>query len=313
MRAVAGRARPVKKSDFHYELPESLIAQAPLAQRSASRMLLVPPDSGALADLQVRDLPGLLQPGDLLVFNDTRVIPARLFGSKDSGGRVEILIERLLPGDQARAQVRASKSPRAGSRIVLDGGGQAPGEVVIAKARLHGVVDDARRCDVRDGAFKRLGHLDAHLAVVLGHDHQQAVAHVAAADLPLVAHAVGVGRDVLGQGAGDHEHHDLGAARRLQRAQPRFQRRRVGRAERAGLVDHRAGECGHGLQAAAGLRPARPECYEQYSYQRLLDKRQRHISLQVVCWARRAAFRAWAWSWRSPPWAGRRSGPRSPP
>ena len=88
-------------------------------------MLLVPPDSGALADLQVRDLPGLLQPGDLLVFNDTRVIPARLFGSKDSGGRVEILIERLLPGDQARAQVRASKSPRAGSWIELDGGGRA--------------------------------------------------------------------------------------------------------------------------------------------------------------------------------------------
>ena len=95
------------------------------AQRSASRMLLVPPDSGALADLQVRDLPGLLQPGDLLVFNDTRVIPARLFGSKDSGGRVEILIERLLPGDQARAQVRASKSPRAGGWIELDGGGRA--------------------------------------------------------------------------------------------------------------------------------------------------------------------------------------------
>ena len=124
MTSVAGRARPVKKSDFHYELPESLIAQAPLAQRSASRMLLVPPDSGALADLQVRDLPGLLQPGDLLVFNDTRVIPARLFGSKDSGGRVEILIERLLPGDQARAQVRASKSPRAGGWIELDGGGR---------------------------------------------------------------------------------------------------------------------------------------------------------------------------------------------
>ena len=120
-------ARPdaLKKSDFHYELPEELIAQAPLAERSASRMLLVPPGGGAFADLHVRDLPGLLQPGDLLVFNDTRVIPARLFGQKDSGGRVEILIERLLPDEQARAQVRASKSPRAGSRIVLDGGGQA--------------------------------------------------------------------------------------------------------------------------------------------------------------------------------------------
>ena len=120
----------MKKSDFHYELPEELIAQAPLPERSASRLLLVPPgdaalSSGEFADMGVRDLPSLLQPGDLLVFNDTRVIPARLFGSKDSGGRVEILIERLLPGDQARAQVRASKSPRAGSWIELDGGGRA--------------------------------------------------------------------------------------------------------------------------------------------------------------------------------------------
>ncbi|ADV27054.1 S-adenosylmethionine/tRNA-ribosyltransferase-isomerase [Pseudoxanthomonas suwonensis 11-1] len=115
----------MKKSDFHYDLPEELIAQAPLAERSASRMLVVPPGEGEFADMHVRDLPELLQPGDLLVFNDTRVIPARLFGQKESGGRVEILIERLLPDAQARVQMRASKSPRPGSRIVLDGGGQA--------------------------------------------------------------------------------------------------------------------------------------------------------------------------------------------
>ncbi|RRN80358.1 tRNA preQ1(34) S-adenosylmethionine ribosyltransferase-isomerase QueA [Pseudoxanthomonas sp. SGD-10] len=115
----------MKKSDFHYDLPEELIAQAPLAERSASRMLVVPPGEGDFADLHVRDLPDLLQPGDLLVFNDTRVIPARLFGQKESGGRVEILIERLLPDEQARVQMRASKSPKPGSRIVLDGGGQA--------------------------------------------------------------------------------------------------------------------------------------------------------------------------------------------
>ncbi|RRN55006.1 tRNA preQ1(34) S-adenosylmethionine ribosyltransferase-isomerase QueA [Pseudoxanthomonas sp. SGNA-20] len=115
----------MKKSDFHYDLPEELIAQAPLAERSASRMLVVPPGEGDFADLHVRDLPDLLQPGDLLVFNDTRVIPARLFGQKESGGRVEILIERLLPDAQARVQMRASKSPKPGSRIVLDGGGQA--------------------------------------------------------------------------------------------------------------------------------------------------------------------------------------------
>ncbi|MCL7713761.1 tRNA preQ1(34) S-adenosylmethionine ribosyltransferase-isomerase QueA [Stenotrophomonas mori] len=115
----------MKKSDFHYDLPEELIAQAPLAERSASRLLVVPPAPAACADHHVRDLPELLQPGDLLVFNDTRVIPARLFGQKATGGRVEILIERLLGGQQARAQVGASKSPRPGSRIRLDAGGEA--------------------------------------------------------------------------------------------------------------------------------------------------------------------------------------------
>ena len=115
----------MKKADFHYELPSELIAQSPLPERSASRLLLVPPAPAPLADHGVRDLPQLLQPGDLLVFNDTRVIPARLFGTKASGGRVEILIERLLPGNEARAQVGASKSPKAGSSIALDAGGEA--------------------------------------------------------------------------------------------------------------------------------------------------------------------------------------------
>jgi len=122
MRAIVDLLPPtaLKKSDFHYDLPAELIAQAPLAERSASRLMLVPAAPAPFTDLQVRDLPSLLQPGDLLVFNDTRVIPARLFGQKASGGRVEILIERLLGGQQARAQVGASKSPKAGSRIALD-------------------------------------------------------------------------------------------------------------------------------------------------------------------------------------------------
>ena len=115
----------MKKSDFHYDLPAELIAQAPLPERSASRLLVVPPAPAPFADRGIRDLPGLLQPGDLLVFNDTRVIPARLYGQKASGGRVEILIERLLGNEEARAQVGASKSPRAGSRIALDAGGEA--------------------------------------------------------------------------------------------------------------------------------------------------------------------------------------------
>lgn len=115
----------MKTADFHYHLPPELIAQQPLPERSASRLLVLPPEPQPLQDRHIRDLPALLQPGDLLVFNDTRVIPARLFGSKTSGGRVEILIERLLSHDEAKAQIGASKAPKPGSRIVLDGGGEA--------------------------------------------------------------------------------------------------------------------------------------------------------------------------------------------
>ncbi len=115
----------MKKSDFHYELPEALIAQAPLPERSASRLLVVPPGDAGFVDQQVRDLPQWLRAGDLLVFNDTRVIPARIFGQKDTGGRVEILIERLLPENCARVQIGASKSPKPGGRIALDAGGEA--------------------------------------------------------------------------------------------------------------------------------------------------------------------------------------------
>jgi S-adenosylmethionine:tRNA ribosyltransferase-isomerase len=112
----------VKKSDFHYELPPELVAQAPLPQRSASRLLCLPAGDAPLADRRIGDLPDLLQPGDLLVFNDTRVLPARVFGHKASGGRVEILVERVLGTHEAKAQVKASKSPRAGTQIVLDDG-----------------------------------------------------------------------------------------------------------------------------------------------------------------------------------------------
>ena len=110
----------LKKSDFHFELPPELIAQQPLPQRSASRLLLLPAGDAPPQDRRMRELPELLQPGDLLVFNDTRVLPARLFGCKQSGGRVEILIERLLGAHEARVQMSASKPSRAGTRIELD-------------------------------------------------------------------------------------------------------------------------------------------------------------------------------------------------
>jgi S-adenosylmethionine:tRNA ribosyltransferase-isomerase len=111
--------RNPRLSDFDYALPHELIAQHPLPDRAGSRLLAVRSDR--LEDLQFRDLPGLLRPGDLLVFNDTRVIHARLHGEKESGGRVEVLIERPLGPHEALAQVRASHAPRPGSRLTLEG------------------------------------------------------------------------------------------------------------------------------------------------------------------------------------------------
>ena len=112
----------MKKSDFHFELPPELIAQQPLAQRSASRLLVVDAATDTLTDRQMAELPDCLKPGDLLVFNDTRVLPARLFGHKESGGAVEILIERVTGTHQARAQLGVSKKPTPGGRILLQDG-----------------------------------------------------------------------------------------------------------------------------------------------------------------------------------------------
>jgi len=105
-------------ADFDFPLPPELIAQHPSAQRRASRLLHVAGDT--LADRHFAELPTLIAPGDLLVFNDTRVIRARLFGVKESGGRVEVMIERVLDARRAQAQVRASKSPKPGSRLLLE-------------------------------------------------------------------------------------------------------------------------------------------------------------------------------------------------
>ena len=109
------------RSDFDYELPDELIARHPAARRSDSRLLHLDGRTGSIVDRQFADLPGLLRRGDLLVFNDTRVVPARLHGRKDSGGRVEILLERVLGGLRALVQLRASKAPASGSRLHLPG------------------------------------------------------------------------------------------------------------------------------------------------------------------------------------------------
>jgi S-adenosylmethionine:tRNA ribosyltransferase-isomerase len=107
------------RTDFHFELPKELIAQRPSEVRSGSRLLTLDGTTGAFADRQFRDFPGLLDPKDLLVFNDTRVIPARAFGVKDSGGRVELLLERALTANTALVHVRASKGLREGVTVKL--------------------------------------------------------------------------------------------------------------------------------------------------------------------------------------------------
>jgi S-adenosylmethionine:tRNA ribosyltransferase-isomerase len=110
----------MKKSDFFYHLPESLIAQKPLPERSASRLLQLDKTTGAIRDGQFADFLSRLQAGDLVVLNNTKVIPARLFGRKASGGKVEILIERLENDFQALAHVKASKSPKPESLLYLE-------------------------------------------------------------------------------------------------------------------------------------------------------------------------------------------------
>lgn len=110
----------MKTSDFRFDLPEELIAQYPSEQRSASRLLALNGNDGGLQDLQFTDLMTLLQADDLLVFNNTRVMPARLLGQKDSGGRVEVLVERVLDHERVLAHVRSSKSPVAGRRLILE-------------------------------------------------------------------------------------------------------------------------------------------------------------------------------------------------
>ena len=104
-------------TDFHFDLPEKLIAQVPLTQRSASRLLV---QSGADLDhRQVNDLPNLLKSGDHLVFNDTRVIPARLFGQKRTGGKLELLVERVVSSNELQTKIRASKAMKTGGEFLV--------------------------------------------------------------------------------------------------------------------------------------------------------------------------------------------------
>lgn len=105
--------------DFYFELPPQLIARYPLPERTASRLFCLNKQTGQISHRQFHQILDLLSPADLLVFNDTKVIPARLFGVKSSGGKVEVLVERILDTHRALAHVRASKSPKPGSILIL--------------------------------------------------------------------------------------------------------------------------------------------------------------------------------------------------
>jgi S-adenosylmethionine:tRNA ribosyltransferase-isomerase len=144
----------MRRSDFRYHLPPGLIAQRPLPERTGSRLLTLDGGNGSLRDMRFADLPELLRPGDLLVFNNTRVMRARLVGHKDSGGQLEVLIERLLAPYEALAQVRASKSPKAGRLIRLAGG---------ERLSVLGRDGDLYRLQALDAPFRTLMEDQGHL------------------------------------------------------------------------------------------------------------------------------------------------------
>ncbi|WP_076416825.1 tRNA preQ1(34) S-adenosylmethionine ribosyltransferase-isomerase QueA [Shewanella sp. UCD-KL12] len=112
----------MRVTDFSFELPDELIARYPAADRTSSRLLSLDGESGLVTDKQFTDILDLVNPGDLMVFNNTRVIPARLFGKKQTGGKLEVLVERMLDDKSLLAHVRCSKSPKVDSIICLDGG-----------------------------------------------------------------------------------------------------------------------------------------------------------------------------------------------
>lgn len=131
----------MKRSDFTYQLPQELIAQRPLAERSASRLLVLEGATASISHHHFADLLEYLRPDDLLVFNNTRVIPARLWGQKTSGGKLEILIERLTGTHTALAHIRCSKSPKPGSQILLSAKeGEPPGPFSVRMTGRDGAL-----------------------------------------------------------------------------------------------------------------------------------------------------------------------------
>ncbi len=144
----------MRRTDFYFELPHELIAQRPLAERWASRLLCLDGLTGILSDRQFNELPGLLNPGDLLVFNDTQVMRARLYARKETGGRVEILIERLLGRREALGHCRPGRSLRAQTRLDIEGGGVL--RVADREGELFHIVSPDEELDA---LMSRSGHV----------------------------------------------------------------------------------------------------------------------------------------------------------
>lgn len=157
----------MKLADFHFDLPDELIARHPATDRTGSRLLVLDGETGAVAHRAFVDLLSFLRAGDLLVFNDTRVVPARLFGRKESGGRVEVLVERLLDPVRVMAHIRASKAPKPDSRIFLTSTPES--DAAIAAVRVVAKRDDLYELEFvagHDGAepaalatMKAFGHM----------------------------------------------------------------------------------------------------------------------------------------------------------
>ncbi len=149
----------MKTRDFFYELPEQLIAQQPCEQRSGSRLLYLNRGTGRYEDYGFRDLLSFLEPNDCLVFNDTKVIPARLYGNKASGGKLEVLIERLLDGQRALAHIRCSKSPKPGSGIIIHAGDGDASHTLQVEARRDDLFVIASRNDNLAQILEQCGHV----------------------------------------------------------------------------------------------------------------------------------------------------------
>ena len=151
----------MKTSDFHFDLPEHLIAQAPLSDRSGSRMLVLDGPTGNVSHRQFLELDALVHSGDLLIFNNTRVIPARLYGQKQTGGRVEILIERLKGDGSVLANVRASKSPKEGSLIYITS--DANGDISDFSLRVTGRSGALFELEAKTGNVSQMMRLHGHM------------------------------------------------------------------------------------------------------------------------------------------------------